>query len=254
MTQGSNKHSAFTLIELLVVIAIIAILASLLLPTLSSAKQRAYTVECMSNQRQLQIGWLAYTVDSNDQVPPNNWNQVSGNTSQSTPDSWVTGNALDPDTNKIMLGVQYPYNPNVKNYRCPADYSQNSEGTGLRNRSYSMDGYVGADKNYQPDGYCVTRLCQMLAPGPDGVFVFADENQDCIDDGLLTIRYAPDNTWVNWPSSRHQSGCVFTFADGHVEHWRWKIGMLVFRGRGVTATQQEIPDYRRIEATAPGPF
>ena len=59
----------FTLIELLVVIAIIAILVSLLLPTLEGARERARLVACISNQRQLNLGIVAYTADNDAYFP-----------------------------------------------------------------------------------------------------------------------------------------------------------------------------------------
>lgn len=64
-----RKAIEFTLIELLVVIAIIAILASLLLPALGSAREKAKAMKCISNQRQVAVGLFSYAGDSNDFYP-----------------------------------------------------------------------------------------------------------------------------------------------------------------------------------------
>ena len=75
---SSSDRNGFTLIELLVVIAIIAILAALLLPALASAKSRAYAIQCVSNLKQLQLGWQMYAGDNGDRVMPNSPSTTPG--------------------------------------------------------------------------------------------------------------------------------------------------------------------------------
>ena len=65
-----NSQRGFTLIELLVVIAIIAILAAILFPVFSKAREKARQTKCLSNQKQIVLAIMMWSQDNDESLPP----------------------------------------------------------------------------------------------------------------------------------------------------------------------------------------
>ena len=195
---------AFTLIELLVVIAIIAILASMLLPALSKAKQRAKTVNCVSNLRQMGIAFQLYVSDNQDYYPP-----------------YITDRAglLDPTgANRGLFWFELIRKAidsrqgltNFATWQCPASKSPGYDGNLL---TYGYNYSNLGDPSY-------VHLKQSAITKPSETIVVADSKEggaDLIANGSWGSVITPkDNQYVYPVGMQHNKNANVLFSDTRV--------------------------------------
>ncbi len=246
-TQPKKDHG-FTLIELLVVIAIIAILAGMLLPALSKAKTKAQGIKCMSNNKQLVLGWTLYSVDYEDRcannftIPGTEQAITSGmfNNWVNNIMTWGAGGSVGDRsvTNRLWVrnGVLGQYTDGaVGIYKCPADHflsqAQKKAGFQERLRSNSMNALFGRSNNDKNDNTVRGkswafggRYRQFIKTTdvvqPSMTYLTLDEHPDSINDAFF-ITDPNANNWQDRPASYHNGAAGFSFADGHAEVHKW---------------------------------
>jgi prepilin-type N-terminal cleavage/methylation domain-containing protein/prepilin-type processing-associated H-X9-DG protein len=259
-----RRLQGFTLVELLVVIAIIALLAALLQTVLSLARAKSREIVCLNNLKQLQICAKLYSLDNDDFLLPNRYvylidrSPAPGFSDKMT---WCPGLApFDTTTENIERGLLFRYNKSTDIYRCPSDKSRvrTPEGEILnlrRTRSYNLSLSINGLPYANKDAYIPSfaRESDIDDPSPAELLFFVEVHEESIFDSHFGI--PPRNwgssedtpRWWDLPSGRHSQGGNFSFADGHVERWRW-VKPKIFTKLGQLVRQDgEITDFERVQ-------
>ncbi len=258
------KTKAFTLIELLVVIAIIALLMAVLMPALRLARQQGATGMCLSNTKNLSLGWYMYMGDNDGRImsasdtgtepnskyvgwvgiPRDESGNLMGNTQTSPP---VTD---EDEIRGIERGLLFPYVKNADAYHCPSSHIKSMYDQTRVFVSYGMPRCLyGIPGN--PNARQISNYNKISAPSTRYVFVESAETRNW-NSSHHFVMAAPEYTnlsqWGWWGpmAINHGTGSVLGFCDGHAEVRKWRDRFTIERvdkltTQGATSYGQEYP-------------
>ena len=224
-----NGRPQFTLIELLIVIAIIAILAALLLPSLKTARDQAYKIQCAGSLKQLGLMNALYADNYNSWFLPSKCGWTGSGYSQlwynSTPLGVAAKTLIDLPSSAITSGA-WP-----KAFICPKA-TLVTPATGYSNlypmdRSYAMNVVTSGWWGIDPWGWTANKLVRPsmtinFIDSTDAYGVVIEHSLYASYYGLQGEYYANDNTYNAMTAYRHSLGANIAFADGHTSNMNYR--------------------------------
>jgi prepilin-type processing-associated H-X9-DG protein len=208
------------------VVAIIALLAALLLPTLTKAKAKAQGIQCLSNVKQLQLAWWLYADDHEDWLVPNTFWATNRTCWVRNLMNFDPANSDNTNIAKLLTSTLGPYLKTPAVYRCPGDRStvRISGRDYARVRSVSMNSWMASLVDSGHGYWTFWRRTDIVNPAPSSAFVFIDQREDSISDSYFEVHMegsAAGAELKDFPASYHNDSGSVSFADGHAETRRW---------------------------------
>jgi len=239
------RSKGFTLIELLVVIAIIAVLMAIIMPALNSVKKKAATTVCLSNTKNLSLGWYMYMGDNDGRIMSSEDNGIDRNGTyvgwcgvpRNANGSLLSNTQTEPpvtdedEKRGIEVGVLYPYIKDADAYHCPADNVRKSMYDQTKVFvSYGVPMCLNGYPNSSSSQYNtqIKIFDEMKSPATRYVFVESAETRNWNSSHHFVLG-APEYTgnmeqWGWWGpmAVNHGDSSVLGFCDGHSEIRKWR--------------------------------
>ncbi|MBO5991791.1 MAG: prepilin-type N-terminal cleavage/methylation domain-containing protein [Lentisphaeria bacterium] len=235
---GMRVKTSFTLIELLVVIAIIAILAAILMPALSSARERAKSSQCLNNLKQSGLGILSYVDDHKEMLMYYayiQWNMMLNRDAfvdyhSTAAATWKSGTYV-PNRKSMMCPGIFPYTPQKKNFRVTKTDGTQSDVIGRHISTYGFTCQVSEMQRDRPmtstehvkwrqnfyannetkDGYSYR---PQFIHNPSGFFLMGDSFYTVTNSAWYWIAFGEA---TNVAYAAHNNRMNTLWADGHAE-------------------------------------